>query len=430
MSKTLRYLFIFAAILIAIASVWVTNRLTDQLKEEERKKIELWAETIGVMTSQAIFNEEYLVTLNKQSYKGVKQFIDNAFVNYDTLLTVRIVGGNTTIPVIMTDETGEIWTFRNVLPPELENIVPKQDTTAAAQEYFDFSTVIANNRELLTRKLKEFSRKHEPIEIKISDDFIQRVYYDDSTVLKQLQIFPYVQLCVVFIFILVSFIALNSTKKAEQNRVWVGLSKETAHQLGTPISSLMAWLEYLKAKDVEPKLLAEIDKDVQRLKTIAERFSKIGSVAKPEPMDLREGVTGAVEYLSRRISSKVVIRTDFPEELQIKVLISESLFGWVIENLVKNAADAMDGQGTIHISAVLRRKKALLNITDTGKGIPKSKFETVFHPGYTTKQRGWGLGLSLAKRIIESYHKGKIYVAKSEVGKGTTFRIELKTVNA
>jgi len=265
---------------------------------------------------------------------------------------------------------------------------------------------------------------------------IQKVYYDDSTVLQQLlnstvlkklQIFPYVQLGVVFIFIIISFVALNSTKKAEQNRVWVGLSKETAHQLGTPISSLIAWLEYLKTKDIDDHLLSEIDKDVQRLKTIAERFSKIGSAAKSEPMDLEHGVATAVDYLSRRISSKVEIRTHFPEE-RIIVPMNESLFGWVVENLIKNAVDAMNGQGLILISAERKKKKVLLNVTDTGKGIPKSKFDTVFRPGYTTKQRGWGLGLSLVRRIIESYHKGKIYVHKSEIGKGTTFRIELKTV--
>ncbi|MDR0687001.1 MAG: HAMP domain-containing histidine kinase [Dysgonamonadaceae bacterium] len=427
MNKTLRYLFIFTAIVIAIASVWVTNLLTDRLKEEERKKIELWAATIGVMTSQAILNEEYLTNLNKQNNIEIRQIIDNVLVNYDTLLTSRIVSGNSTIPVIMTDETGEISTFRNILSPKLENINPERNATADAQEYFDFSTIITNNRELLDRKLRKFSKKHDPIEIKFSEDSVQKVYYDDSTVLKQLQIFPYVQLGVVFVFILVSFIALSSTKKAEQNRVWVGLSKETAHQLGTPISSLMAWLEYLKTKNLEPTLLLEIDKDVQRLKTIAERFSKIGSEAKSEPMYLREGVTHAVEYMSHRISSKVVIRTYFPKK-PIKVLMNESLFGWVIENLVKNAADAMEGQGTIRITAVEKKKRVLLNITDSGKGIPKSKFEAIFHPGYTTKQRGWGLGLSLVKRIIESYSKGRIYVARSEIGKGTTFVIELKTM--
>jgi signal transduction histidine kinase len=442
--KMFRYLFVSVAVLIAIASVLInnqltmksvleTNRLTDVLKEEERKKIELWAETIGVITSQALSNEEYLMSLDKPNYKGVKQFIDNAFINYDTLLTTRIVEGNHTIPVIMTDETGEVVTCRNVLPYNLENF-PSDSTS----EDYDFYSILQENRDFLKQKVKEFAQKHEPVEIKLDEGIVQHVYYDDSTTLKQLQLFPYslrnqlqlflyIQLGVVFIFILVSFVALNSTKKAEQNRVWVGLSKETAHQLGTPISSLMAWLEYLKNKDLEPELLTEIDKDVDRLKTIAERFSKIGSSAKPEPMNLEYGVNKAIEYLSRRISSKVNIQTDFPKE-QIQVLMNESLFGWVIENLVKNAVDAMNGQGTIQISAVKKRKMVLLNVTDTGKGIPKSKFDVVFRPGYTTKQRGWGLGLSLVKRIIESYHKGKIYVYKSEIDKGTTFRIVLKAI--
>jgi signal transduction histidine kinase len=229
---------------------------------------------------------------------------------------------------------------------------------------------------------------------------------------------------VVFIFIIVSFLALNSTQKAEQNKVWVGLSKETAHQLGTPISSLMAWVEYLKTKNTDQRLLNEMDKDVQRLKTIAERFSKIGSNPEPEHIDLNETVRDAIEYMERRISSKVNISTHFPQEA-LCVLMNESLFGWTLENLIKNAVDAMDGQGKITISAQEKGKKIILDISDTGKGIPKSKFKSVFQPGYTTKKRGWGLGLSLVKRIIESFQKGKIYVYKSEAGKGTTFRIEL-----
>jgi signal transduction histidine kinase len=236
-------------------------------------------------------------------------------------------------------------------------------------------------------------------------------------------------MAVVFIFIIVSFFALNSTKKAEQNRVWVGLSKETAHQLGTPISSLMAWVEYLKTKDIDSGLLDEMDKDVQRLKTIAERFSKIGSNPEPESLDLVETVRNAVGYMKSRISSKVNIKLNFPEQA-VFVLINESLFGWIIENLLKNAVDAMDGQGEITILAKEKGQKVLLDVSDTGKGIPKSKFDAVFLPGYTTKKRGWGLGLSLVKRIIESYHKGKIYVLKSELGKGTTFRIELNKADA
>jgi signal transduction histidine kinase len=289
------------------------------------------------------------------------------------------------------------------------------------------SVLMVNFDVYLKERAQQFKKKHDPIVIPFDENSSLYVYYDDSIVLKNLQIFPFIQLAVVFIFIAVSFLALNSTKKAEQNRVWVGLAKETAHQLGTPISSLMAWVEYLKTKDLDTKLLREMDKDVQHLKTVAERFSKIGSNAEPEPMDLAVAVSHAVEYMGKRISSKVKIKKHFPEET-ICVLMNESLFGWVIENLIKNAVDAMDGQGLITLSAISKGKRAILDVSDTGKGIPKSKFDAIFQPGYTTKKRGWGLGLSLVRRIIESYHKGKIFVYKSEIGKGTTFRIELRVI--
>ncbi|MDR1632302.1 MAG: HAMP domain-containing histidine kinase [Dysgonamonadaceae bacterium] len=385
----MKYLFIITAIIIAIASGWITNVLVNELKEEERKKIEVWAESLALLMSQPEF-------------ENLDKAVEDAFNRYKSHL-LNIIQDNTTIPVIVTDETGNVADKKNIEVPE------------------------QNPEEYLKEKIAKFSNRHKPIVIKSIEDIKIYVYYDDSTVLKNLQLFPFVQLAVVFIFIAVSFLALNSTKKAEQNRVWVGLSKETAHQLGTPISSLMAWVEYLKAKDIDSKLLTEMDKDVQRLKTIAERFSKIGSHADPEPMDLAEAVSHAVEYMGKRISSKVNIQTDFPEET-ICVLMNESLFGWVIENLIKNAVDAMDGQGLITISAFVKGKKTVLDLSDTGKGIPKSKFDAVFQPGYTTKKRGWGLGLSLVRRIIESYHKGKIFVYKSEIGKGTTFRIELRII--
>jgi nitrogen-specific signal transduction histidine kinase len=378
----MKYLFIITAIIIAIASAWVTNVLVTGLKEEERKKIEVWAESLVLLMSQPEF-------------EGLDKAVEEAFNRYKSHL-LNIIQDNTTIPVIVTDEAGNVADKKNIEVPE----------------------------EYLKEKIKEFSNRHAPVEIKSIEDIKIYVYYDDSTVLKNLQLFPFVQLAVVFIFIAVSFLALNSTKKAEQNRVWVGLSKETAHQLGTPISSLMAWVEYLKAKDIDSKLLDEMDKDVQRLKTIAERFSKIGSNTNPEPTDLAEAVSHAIEYMEKRISQKVNIQTHFPEET-ICVPVNESLFGWVIENLVKNAVDAMNGQGAITVSAFIKGKKAVLDVSDTGKGIPKSKFNAVFQPGYTTKQRGWGLGLSLVGRIVESYHNGKIFVYKSEPGKGTTFRIEL-----
>ena len=383
--KTFRYLFIIIAVIIAIASVWVTNSLVKELKEEERKKIENWAEAVK--------------TLQTMAMQTLPDNVDpNIFNEYDKML-VNIIQENTTIPLIHIDNQGTVLAEINIKIPE------------------------RNHEQYIQDKIKDFSKKHEPIVFKLDED-VQYVYYDDSTVLKQLQLFPYIQLTVVFIFIIISFFALSSTQKAEQNKVWVGLSKETAHQLGTPISSLMAWVEYLKSKEIDPSLLTEMDKDVHRLKTIAERFSKIGSKPAPEPMDLNESIHNAIEYMGKRISSKVNISTQFPED-GLFVLMNESLFGWVVENLIKNAVDAMDGQGEITITAYEKGKKVIMDISDSGKGIPKSKFDTVFHPGYTTKKRGWGLGLSLVKRIIESYHKGKIYVYKSELGKGTTFRIEL-----
>jgi len=386
--KTFKYFFILTAVVIAIASVWVTRSLVDELKEEERKKIEIWAESVSVLSLQ-----------------DYSENPDNtgAFNNYDKLLA-QILEGNTTIPLIVTDDENNAVELKNI------------------------TSIHADDPVFIQKQIKAFGKKRQPIriEIPISTDeiLIQYVYYDDSTVLKRLQLFPFVQLTVVFVFIIISFLALSSTQKAEQNKVWVGLSKETAHQLGTPISSLMAWVEYLKTKNLEVKLLDEMDKDVQRLKIIAERFSKIGSNADPEPMDLATAVDQAVGYMSRRISSKVSISTQMPEE-PITLFMNESLFGWTLENLIKNAVDAMDGQGEISIQAFLKGKKIILDISDTGKGIPKSKFDAVFQPGYTTKARGWGLGLSLVKRIVESYQKGKIYVYKSELGKGTTFRMEL-----
>ncbi|MDR0680687.1 MAG: HAMP domain-containing histidine kinase [Dysgonamonadaceae bacterium] len=385
-TKTFRYLFIFVAIIIAIVSVWITNVLVNELKEEERKKIELWAESVALISSEAL--SEYNNT--------------TAFVKYDRFLT-KIITGNTTIPVIVIDDSNNVIEKNNILSQREDNL------------------------SFIKQKIKTFGKKHPPIIINVDKDTVHYVYYDDSTVLKRLQLFPWVQIGVVCIFIMVSFLALNSTQKAEQNKVWVGLSKETAHQLGTPISSLMAWVEYLKTKDMDIHLLNEIDKDVQRLKIIAERFSKIGSSPEPEQMNLKTAVQSAIEYMEKRISSKVSIVLNIQEEPLI-VLMNQSLFGWIIENLIKNAVDAMDGKGNIEIRVFRKANKVLLDISDTGKGILKSQFNAVFQPGYTTKKRGWGLGLSLVKRIIESYPKGKIYICKSELNKGTTFRIELKLI--
>ena len=373
--ERLKYVFIFAAILIAIVSVVVSDTLIKDLAREEREKIEVWAEATRVVTS-----EDPSLNMN---------------------LILKIIQGNTTIPVMLCNEKDSVLTYKNIELPE-ENV-----------EAF------------LNEKVKELKSKNSPIVVDMEDGTFQYLYYDDSTNLKRLLVYPYAQLSVVAVFILIAFLALASTKKAEQNKVWVGLSKETAHQLGTPISSLIAWLEYLKTKDVDISLIEEMDKDVKRLETIAERFSKIGSNPEPVPVDICESVRAAIGYMSTRISSKVKIHLNLPD-YPVPVLMNSSLFAWVIENLTKNAVDAMEGQGEITVSLEEKSGKVKIDVTDTGKGIMKSKFKTVFNPGYTTKKRGWGLGLSLVKRIIESYHGGKIYVKWSELGKGTTFRIELR----
>ncbi len=373
--QRLKYLFIIAAIFIAIASVFVSDMLIKDLAREEREKIEIWAEATRVLTS-----EDPSLNMN---------------------LILKIIQGNTSIPVMLCNDQDSVMNYKNIELPE-----------KGAEEY-------------LRKKVEELKHKNQPIPIDMEDGTFQYLYYDDSINLKRLLVYPYAQLSVMAVFILLAFIALASTKRAEQNKVWVGLSKETAHQLGTPISSLIAWLEYLKLKDIAPTLLTEMEKDVKRLEMIAERFSKIGSTPEPVPVDICQSINSAVEYMQTRISSKVKISIEAPGH-PVVVLMNNSLFSWVVENLCKNAVDAMEGQGSITFHIEEKGKNVRIDVTDTGKGILKSRFKTVFNPGYTTKKRGWGLGLSLVKRIVESYHGGKIFVKSSEIGKGTTFRIELR----
>ena len=370
----LKYLFIFTAILIAIASHVISDMLIKELAQEERHKMEVWAEATRLTASK------------------------DAAV--DMSLVLKILQGNTTIPVVLCNSEDSILFVKNIDLPE--------------NDIDEFKKSI----------VKELKSKNQ-ITIDMEDSTYQYVYYDDSVILKRLLIYPYAQLGVVFVFIVIAFLALASTKRAEQNKVWVGLSKETAHQLGTPISSLIAWLEYLKTKEIDSSLLNEMEKDIKRLETIAERFSKIGSNPNPSPVDINQSIRIALSYMSTRISSKVKVFTHLTNA-PVLVLMNDSLFAWVIENLIKNAVDAMEGHGEITLKIEEKERKVCIDVSDTGKGISKSKFKTVFHPGYTTKNRGWGLGLSLVKRIIESYHGWKIYVKNSELGKGTTFRIELK----
>lgn len=369
-----RYLFVVIALLIVVASLIVSHFLVENLSKEERNKIEIWAEATKEMASNA----------------------ENMNMN----LVAQILKSNTTIPVILYDKKENFYTSANIDLPELDDQI------------------------FLKQRAESFKKRHDPIIIE-AEGFDQYIYYDDSYTLKQLQLYPYVQLGVLFIFMITAFFALFTTMRMEQDRLWVGLSKETAHQLGTPISSLLAWLEYLKLKETDQSIVRDMEKDVDRLQMITDRFSKIGSVPALEPKNMVDIIHRSIAYLEKRISKKVV----FVVELSDKPLyaqVNEPLLSWVIENLTKNAVDAMSGQGQIIYRLSEKGKFVSLDIQDTGKGIPKSKFRTIFNPGYTTKSRGWGLGLSLAKRIIESYHKGRIYVKTSEIGVGTTFCIELK----
>ena len=373
-TRQLKLVFIIIAVGIILASTIFTNKLANSLADEERKKVEIWAEAIH----QSVFLEE----------------------GTNTDLIVKIIEGNTTIPIIMTDAKNNVISSLNIDEPK------------------------TNQAEFFNKKIDSFKSKKTAIEIKI-DKTIQYIYYDDSLFLKQLYYFPYVQLGVIFVFMLVAFFAFSGTKKAEQNQVWVGLSKETAHQLGTPISSLHAWVDLLKMRHQEDNLIGEMEKDVNRLGTIAERFSKIGSKPDLQIVSLNETLDNAVQYMSKRTSQKVTIQCHFPSGEHVFIRLNTPLFEWVIENLCKNAIDAMDGVGRIDISITTKNEEVIIDVKDTGKGIDKSKFKAVFTPGFTTKKRGWGLGLSLAKRIIEEYHGGKIFVKQSELNMGTVFRIVL-----
>ena len=373
-SETLKYIFIFVALAIVVFSVWFTNNLAHNLATEESRKIEIWAEA----TRQLILADE----------------------NTDFNFMLFIIEGNTTIPVYMVDDEDRIIFSRNVKEP-----AKNPDAFHAAE-------------------IARLKADRDPIEVRLDENTVQYIYYDDSLLLKQLHYFPYIQFSVIFVFLLVASIAFLGTLKAEQNQVWVGLSKETAHQLGTPISSLLAWQELLGNKYPEDKLLPEMGKDINRLRIIAERFSKIGSQPELKQEDLVCTIENAINYMKSRTSNKVEINLTYDKRPLVSNL-NVPLFEWVIENLCKNAIDAMNGAGKIHFAVSAYERFLQIDVSDTGKGIERSHFKTIFRPGYTTKRRGWGLGLSLSKRIVESYHHGKIFVKQSEIGTGTTFRILL-----
>lgn len=382
----LQWASVIVSVLLIGLFLYYSNRLAHSLGEEERSKMELWADAYHQL------------------------LVDEG--DTDLSLVLKIINDNTTIPVFYTEADGTLLGCNNMTIPA------------------DTATFIAAKRQ-------ELSEKGNVFEIRISDDWTQYLYYDQSILLQQLHYYPYVQLAAVIVFILLFYYMLMSRKRAEQNRIWVGLSKETAHQLGTPLSSLMAWMDFLRSSGTDAAIVDEMDKDIERLHTVAERFSKIGSLPQLEPTDLAPLVTSVATYMQKRASTHIDIRADVPDT-PVVVPLCAPLFAWVIENLCRNAIDALGDvattsghtaaparKGFIHLSLTQEGGKTVIEAEDNGKGIPKKSQKEIFRAGYTTKRRGWGLGLTLVKRIVEEYHHGRIFVKTSTVGVGTTFRIEL-----
>lgn len=384
------------SLLLAGIFLYISNNFVRDLAQQERSRMQLWADATRELTSMSTDTTGMIPS-----------------TDIDFLLS--IVESNTTIPVILVDDHGNIIQHRNWhLPQPIDSLNPLH--------------IKPENRAFLEKQLHRLRGTDNRIRIAIDEHTTQWLFYDESTALRQLHIFPYIQLGVLLIVIAVAYFALVNIQKAEQNRVWVGLSKETAHQLGTPISSLMAWNELLRSMDVDPSVVDDMDKDINRLRVIADRFSKIGSIPDKELTFLNQAVHHALTYMSHRIPKRVDMQIITPDQANCGLMLCQPLFEWVMENLTKNAVDAMSGEGNITITTALQEGTATILVTDTGKGIARKDRKAVFTPGFTTKKRGWGLGLTLAKRIIEEYHNGRIYIKSSEPGRGTTFCIELPTV--
>lgn len=368
-------MFVTAAI-IGISSLLYTDQLIKKLAQEERKKVELWAKGTRMLAN--ISDEE----------------IDISFV-------FEVIRDNETVPVILTAEDGTIISYRNL------------------------DSLRSKDVQYVQRQLEEMRQEKEPIEVGLANNRKNYIYYKNSKLFYQLKYYPYVQLGVISLFVIVSYFAFSTSRRAEQDQVWVGMAKETAHQLGTPLSSLIAWMEFLKMKGVDENTIEDIKKDIKRLEIITERFSKIGAKPDLAPHSILEVLQESVHYIQSRSSKRVEFEINVHTSSETQVALNIPLFAWVIENLCRNAVDAMEGTGKITVEMQDSNNQVVIDVSDTGKGIPKSKQKTIFEPGFTTKKRGWGLGLSLTKRIVENYHGGKIFVKNSEPGKGTTFRIIL-----
>lgn len=373
-------LIIICATLIGCVSLYYTNELANSMSVEEQKRMQIWAEATRQIALSENENE----------------------INF----CLEIIRDNTSIPVIMTDG----------------------DSVVSVRNISD-SVKVYNDTAYFYKRIAEMGAKHDPIVINLPGNQKNYIYYDDSTVLKQLAQFPFIQMSIIGIFLIVAYLAFSSSRRAEQNKVWIGMSKETAHQLGTPISSLMAWIEILKQNEANAPYVVEMQKDIDRLNIIADRFSKVGSLPTLQSSNLSEAIKSAADYMRNRISSNIILDVKDNTSQTVMVKLNTALFNWVIENMIKNAIDAMEGKGCITIKLNETAKYAEILLTDTGKGLAKNQFKAIFTPGYTTKERGWGLGLSLVQRIVKNYHRGKIMVQSSEIGVGTTFRILLPKTN-
>lgn len=368
------------AIAIVTGTIFYSNYLAKKIAADERKKVSVWAESLKTRAS----------TLDESALS----------------LTTKIANENKDIPIIETDE---------------------KNNPSGATLNLDTNR-IKKESNYLQIKLAEFKKENPAIEVEISKDplFVNKYYYGNSDLLKEVRYYPIIQLVIVALFVVIALVTVSVRNKSTQNQVWAGMAKETAHQLGTPLSSLQGWVEMLKDNPVNKKIGVEIEKDVDRLKLVSDRFGKIGSIPQLEEKNIVQQVKSMVDYIKRRSTDKVSFSINSQNDYDISAMINAPLFDWVIENLLKNALDAMDGKGSIVVDIKNEITQTVIEVTDSGKGILKSNINKVFKPGFTTKKRGWGLGLSLSKRIIEHYHKGELFVKNSEVGKGTTFRIILK----
>ncbi len=487
-------LFMMAVVIVSV-SLWYTNKLVNKIAQEERKKVQLWADAIQRKAVLVKYTEELFGKIKVQERKRVEIWAEankrlfNAGFTEDLTFYLEIIQENTTIPVVVVNKMKQITNAINIdfnkdsvkvfdgrvkdefsvhkpiavsypgntdslyykdskifteLRDVLNNIIQSfisevvinsasvpviitDSTKGKVLAFGNIDSLKIRDEKFLKRTISLMSMQNKPIEIELPEHGKNYIFYKDSFLLTQLRYYPYVQFFIIGLFLLVAYMLFSTSRKAEQNQVWMGMAKETAHQLGTPLSSLMAWVEVLKSKNVDEGTISEVRKDVKRLETITERFSKIGSPPRLENMNITEVIYKSVQYLKSRTSKSVNYIINIPEGKEIYVPVNSYLFEWVIENICKNAIDAMEGTGKIEIDVEQVKDLVNIDISDTGKGIQKSNFKTIFDPGYTTKKGGWGLGLSLAERIIEIYHSGRLFVKSSVINKGTTFRIVLKS---